>query len=234
MKKNLFLFATIILIFGCSKNEVSDNPANPDAFNNRAVGASANELLSSNQYKSLKVEVQYMTGFEPDAQAIIHLQNFLAGYVNKPNGVTVVTKEIAASANTTLTVEQIINIEKTNRTAFSSSNEIAVYLLYTNGVYSENNVLGVAYRNTSATLFGKKIKDNSGGLGQTSRTKLEATVLEHEVAHLLGLVDIGTSMQTPHKDAAHGSHCNNQNCLMYYFGNHGCIRFFIDRRYPFA
>jgi predicted Zn-dependent protease len=216
MKKIFFFLSTIILIYGCAKNEVTDNPANTGAFNNRAVGASANELLSSDTYKSLKVEVQYMTGFEPDAQAIIHLQNFINGFVNKPNGVTVVTKEIPANANTTLTVENIINIEKVNRTAFSTANETAIYILYTNGVYSENNVLGVAYRNTSATLFGKKIRDNSGGLGQTSRTKLEATVLKHEVAHLLGLVDIGTSMQTPHKDAAHGSHCNNQNCLMYY------------------
>jgi len=214
--KNTLLLTLLILILGCSKNEVSDNPSNPDAFNNRAVGSSANELLSSNTYKSLKVEVQYMAGFEPDAQAIIHLQNFLTGFVNKPNGLTIVTKEIAANANTTLNVEDIINIEKANRTAFSTANEIAIYILYTNGVYNENNVLGVAYRNTSATLFGKKIRDNSGGLGQASRTKLEATVLGHEVAHLLGLVDIGTVMQTPHKDLTHGSHCNNQDCLMYY------------------
>jgi hypothetical protein len=214
--KNTLLLTLLILILGCSKNEVSDNPSNPDAFNNRAVGSSANELLSSNTYKSLKVEVQYMSGFQPDAQALSHLQNFLAAYVNKPNGLTIVTKEIAANANTTLNVEDIINIEKANRSAFSTANEIAIYILYTNGVYSENNVLGVAYRNTSATLFGKKIRDNSGGLGQASRTKLEATVLGHEVAHLLGLVDIGTVMQTPHKDLTHGSHCNNQDCLMYY------------------
>jgi hypothetical protein len=105
-------------------------------------------------------------------------------------------------------------IEKANRSAFTSNDEIAVYILYTNGEYTDNNVLGVAYRNTSAALFGKKIRDNSGGLGQASRTKLEATVLEHEVAHLLGLVDIGTKMQSPHK--ANGNHCSNQNCLMYY------------------
>jgi len=216
MKKTLFLLTTIILILGCSKNEVSNNPANPSAFHSRPVGASANELLSGNTYKSLKVEVQYMTGFEPDAFAINHLQSFLAGYVNKPNGVTVVTKEIPANANTTLTVEDIINIEKVNRSAFSNANEMAIYILFTNGVYNENNVLGVAYRNTSSALFGKKIKDNSGGIGQTSRAKLEATVLEHEVAHLLGLVDAGTAMQTSHKDASHGSHCNNENCLMYY------------------
>ncbi len=134
MKKTLFLFTTIILLFGCSKNEVSNNPNNPEAFNNRAVGASANELLSSNTYKSLKVEVQYMTSYEPDAQAIIHLQNFLTNYVNKPNGVTVVTKEIPANANTALGVDDIINIEKANRSAFSTVNEIAIYILYTNGM----------------------------------------------------------------------------------------------------
>ncbi|MFN2440778.1 MAG: hypothetical protein ABR503_16355 [Chitinophagaceae bacterium] len=216
MKKILLLSLAVSLIFGCSKKDVSNNPSNSNAFHNRAVGASANELLSSNTYKSLRVEVQYMTGFEPDAQAINHLQSFLAAYVNKPNGVTVVTKEIPAETNTTLDVTDIIDIEKTNRTIFSTANEMAIYILYTNGAYTQNNVLGVAHKNTSAALFGKKIKDNSGGLGQTSRTKLEATVLEHEVAHLLGLVDIGTVMQTPHKDVAHGNHCNNENCLMYY------------------
>ena len=66
------------------------------------------------------------------------------------------------------------------------------------------------------SILGKTIHDNSGGIGQASRTKLETTVLEHEFAHILGLVDSGSTMQTNHKDAAHGNHCNNTNCLMYY------------------
>ena len=65
-------------------------------------------------------------------------------------------------------------------------------------------------------LFGKTINDNSGSIGQTSRTKLQTTVFEHELGHLLGLVDLGSPMQTNHKDAANGNHCNNTNCLMYY------------------
>ena len=155
-----------------------------------------------------------MTGFAPDAAALTHLQNFLNSYVNKPAGINVTTKEITAGSDMTLTADEVHVIEKANRTAFSTSSEIAVYILYTNSNYSDNNVLGVAYRNTSAAIFGKKVRENSGGIGQTSRTKLEATVLEHELSHLLGLVDIGTSMQTAHK--ANGNHCNNQNCLMYY------------------
>ena len=66
------------------------------------------------------------------------------------------------------------------------------------------------------SLLGKTIHDNSGGIGQASRTKLESTVLEHEFAHILGLVDAGSNMQTIHKDGTHGSHCNNSDCLMYY------------------
>lgn len=216
------LFSTVILfaflLSGCSKSGTSyvNNPDAPDYLHNRPVGASANELLSAGKYTSLKIEVQYMTGFQPDAGALNHLQSLLVSLLNKPTGISIVTKEIPASSNLTLSVNDIITIEKNNRTAFTNGTELAIYILYTNGNYTDNNVLGVAYKNTSTALFGKKINDNSGGIGQASRTKLVATVAEHEVGHLLGLVDLGSSMQTNHKDAAHGNHCNNTSCLMYY------------------
>ena len=68
-------------------------------------------------------------------------------------------------------------------------------------------------------IFGKTVHDNSGNLGQVNRTKLEATVNEHVMGHLLGLVNLGSPMQTNHQDAAHPNHCNNSNCLMYYASN---------------
>lgn len=216
--KNFLLFIIAgLLIAGCnkSKDDYVNNPGASD-FHNRSVGASANEILSASKYTSLKIEIQYMTGYPPDAGALTHLQNTLATIVNKPSGITIVTKEIPASTKTALSINDIIDIEKNNRTAFTNGSELALCVLYTNGNYSDPNVLGVAYKNTSAAIFGKTIYDNSGGFGQASRTKLEATVLEHELGHLLGLVDIGSPMQSNHKDAAHGSHCNNTNCLMYY------------------
>ena len=211
------LFLILTIFASCSKNnrDFVNNPGASD-LHNKAVGASAHDLLSSSKYTSVKIEVQYMAGFAPDPGGLTHLQGMLGGLVNKPSGISIVTKEIPASSNTTLSVNDIINIEKNNRTAFTSGTELALYILYTNGNYSDNNVLGVAYRNTSTALFGKKIQDNSGGIGQASRTKLVATVSEHEIGHLLGLVDLGSAMQTNHKDAAHGNHCNNSGCLMYY------------------
>lgn len=218
MKTILFFLFAAIIFNSCSKSSTSyvNNPNAPDALHNRPTGASANELLSAANYTSLKIEVQYMPGFQPDAGALNHIQNTLSGILNKPAGITIVTKEIPAANNQTLSVNDVITIEKNNRTAFTTNSELAIYILYTNGNYTDNNVLGVAYKNTSAVLFGKKINDNSGGIGQASRTKLVATVAEHEVGHLLGLVNIGSPMQTNHQDAAHGNHCNNPYCLMYY------------------
>jgi hypothetical protein len=218
MKTITSFFLLILFFVGCKKSgeDYVNNPNVPDYLHNRSVGASANELLAATNYKSIKIEVQYMTGFAPDAAALNHLQATLAGIVNKSSGISIVTKEIAAPSAIELSVNDIITIEKNNRTAFTSGDQIALYVLYTNGNYSDPNTLGVAYKNTSVALFGKKIQDNSGGIGQANRTKLVATVLEHELGHLLGLVDLGSPMQSAHKDAAHGSHCSNTSCLMYY------------------
>ena len=217
--KRFYKFIPLLFLYAaCSKSSISytNNPNAPDVLHNRPVGASANELLSSGTYHSVRIEIQYMTGFAPDAGAISHLQSFLGSLVSKPSGISVITNEISPASNTTLSVDNIIDIERTHRTAFTTGDQIALYVLLTNGNYTDGNVLGISYKNTSVALFGKKIHDNSGGLGQASRTKLEATVLEHEIGHLLGLVDLGTPMQSNHKDAAHGNHCNNSSCLMYY------------------
>lgn len=214
MKQILLIALTIILFsLGCSK---SDNKTGGSYSHDRATGASANDLLSSAHYTSLKIEIQYMPGFQPDAAAIDHLTSFLSSRLNKPEGIEIIQKQIPAAAGTVLSAQDVRNIEKQNRTIYTSGNQLGAYFLFTNGKYTDNNVLGIAYQNTSMCLFGKTIYDNSDGVGQASRIKLEATVLEHEFGHILGLVNTGSSMQTAHQDAAHGAHCNNENCLMYY------------------
>ncbi|TCZ70166.1 hypothetical protein [Flaviaesturariibacter aridisoli] len=202
----------VILLLSCKK----DRNAAGSPIDGRNTGYAAHELLSADSYSSLQVEVSYMPGFAPDAAALTSLQSFLQSRLHKPGGISIRTQPIAASTNSILGAGELPAIESSVRTLHSGNGVATVHVLYTNGSYSNASVLGVAYGGTSLAIFGKTIHDNSGGLGQTSRTKLEATVLEHEFGHLLGLVDIGTEMRTPHKDPNGTAHCTNSNCLMYY------------------
>ncbi|WBV56252.1 hypothetical protein PFY10_18855 [Chryseobacterium daecheongense] len=216
IKKLIIPFLALLCTISCSRDNEFSNDSS-DYNHTRPVGASANDLLSNNRYNSLLIEIQYMPGYAPNSQAVDHLKNFLSTFLRKDGGITVIQREIPGTSSSTLSADDIRQIENTNRTVFTNGSTLAVNILYTNGKYSGNsNTLGIAYRNTSIALFGKTIQENSGGFGQTSRTKLEATVLEHELGHLMGLVNLGSPMQTDHKDSSNGNHCNNQNCLMYY------------------
>ncbi|MGZ4049370.1 MAG: M12 family metallo-peptidase [Bacteroidia bacterium] len=212
----IILLPAIFFSPGCSKNDSRTGLPLINNANDKAVGSSGRDLLSSVNFATLKIEIQYMTGFAPDAASLNNLTSFLNSLINKPGGITISQKEIPGGNKSSYTINDIAGTEQKNRTAFNSGSQLSVYILITDGAYSDPSVIGVAYRNTSLCILGKTIFDNSGGFGQASRTKLESTVAEHEIGHLLGLVDTGTPMVTNHKDTAHGNHCNVQNCLMYH------------------
>lgn len=216
VKQKFYIFLLSLFVFCSCSKDTTTGLAPVTATNDKVVGASANELLASSKYSSLVIEIQYMPGYTPDPASVNNLVSFLSNYLNKPSGIRVIQSQIATSGKSSLTVADAAAIEKTNRTAFNTSTEIAMYILIADAPYSDPSVLGISYRNTSVCLFGSVIQQNSGGVGQVNRTKLYSTVMEHEAGHLLGLVNIGTPMVSNHLDATHGNHCNNQNCLMYY------------------
>jgi hypothetical protein len=201
----------LLLLTQCRKEDVP--AANP--LNNRSVGASAKEFLSAASYQTLNIEIAYMPGYAPDATAIANLQGFLALLLNKPGGINITQRAIPASGKTAVTLGEIREIEKNTRTVFSTGSSLGVFIMYMDCDYSQANTLGIAHKNTSMAIFGKILKNNSGGVNQASLTKLETIILEHETGHLLGLTDLGSPMQVPHKDPA-SNHCSNSACLMYY------------------
>ena len=182
----------------------------------KTLGASAHDILAASPYKLLQVEINYMPGYAPDVAVINNITSFLNVLINKPAGIQFIQHQVSASGKTVLTTADIVSIEKKYRTILTGNDVMSIHILITDADYSDVNILGKSYWNTSICLFGKTINDNSGGIGQVSRVKLYTTIAEHELGHLMGLVGQGTAMQTDHKDAANGAHCNNKACLMYY------------------
>jgi len=206
----------LLVVNSCSKKDSFSGVPIGNTENTKAVGASAKDLLSASNYTSILIEIQYMPGYQPDAASINNLVNFINTLANKPAGITVVQSQVPAGGKSIYNLDDIAALEKADRTKYTSGAQIAINFLYVDGTYTQSDVLGFAYRNTSMCIFAKKVADNSGGLGQVSRTKLESTILEHEMGHILGLVNLGSAMQTPHEDASHEKHCTNTSCLMYY------------------
>jgi hypothetical protein len=214
MKKLLLLFSLTIFFFSCKK-QANDPYTLPDAYANQGLGTAAHDLLSADKYTSLSIQIQYMPGYQLDTAAITKVTNYLTAICNKPGGINITQTQIAGSGDT-LNPAKVEAIEKTNRTAYNSGSTLALYFLVSDGYDTSVSTLGFAYRSTSICLFGKDIFDHSGGYGQMSRVNLETSVLEHELGHILGLVNLGSPMQAAHQDVAHGNHCSNTKCLMYY------------------
>ena len=219
MNKTCLLTVLItVTLVGCRKNLPFDDKAliNTEAFHTRTMGSSAAELLSDSIYKSLVVEIQYVAGFKPEQVTINHLGSFLETYLNKPRGIHIVLNEIEAMERNALSVEKVAEIERDKRTRFVTNDTVAIYILFTNGVHTGNKILGMAYRNTSAVVYGKAIRKYSSMDGRLTHQELETAVLLHEIGHLLGLINKGSAAQSKHVDPAFPDHCNNRKCLMYH------------------
>ncbi|UII27819.1 peptidase [Fulvivirga maritima] len=208
-----------LLIFATSACN-DDDTAQPNTSTLQPVGASSHDFLSDENYESLNIEIQYMTGYEPSSAVLNSLESFLSTILNKPAGIVFIKNEIVAEGKTTYSAADIRALEQIKRTQYTSNKNIAAYFIFLDGGYSEDSssskVLGIAYQNSSMAIFQKTIESLSGGIGQPSTNLLSSTVTQHEFGHILGLVNNGTDMVAQHQDVPHGKHCDDADCLMYW------------------
>ena len=215
--------ALAVLVVACSGDAPGpvQPPPNggPEPYDHvRAPGASAADLLRSTDFDRLLVQVQHVAGFRPSDEGLDNLRAFLETHLDKPGGVTLqVDAPLAITPQATYSPADVRALEAAHRTVYTQGTTLATYLLFLDGSYSEaSNVLGIAYNNTSMAVFQEQIVANTGGPLEPTAATVEGTVANHEFEHLLGLVNTGSPMQVEHQDEAHGAHCDDQQCLMYY------------------
>jgi predicted Zn-dependent protease len=207
---NTYTFLMLLfVVLGCQKKDTTTG-----------TNVIANDFLSDKKYDKLIVEIQYVKGFQPTPATVSNITTFLSNRLNKPGGITIIQTAISSPGKSSYTLDDVKNIESASRTQHNTSSTLTAYFIFVDADYASNStnskVLGMAYAYSSMVIFEKTIQDNSGRFSQPSVTTVESTVTLHEFGHLLGLVNGGSPMQTPHQDVANGKHCDDKSCLMYF------------------
>ncbi len=215
----LLLFA-FVFVLSC-KNDDDEQVANdPTAENKKGLGTSAEDILTSNPYTRLTVEMAYSTTFEPTETAKTNFKNFIEERVHKPGGVTFVERVINDQPGAPFSIEEIIQIEDNIRTEYTEGNNLAVFVFFSNGRSSNDTettvTLGTAYRNTSMVIYEATLKFLTDS-NEELLPILESTVLNHEFGHILGLTNIlDDDIHQVHEDPNAQKHCIVEECLMYF------------------
>ncbi|MBV1924555.1 MAG: membrane metalloprotease [Flavobacteriaceae bacterium] len=219
--KLVLVFTLSILLLSCKSDDSGDSAIDPHAENLKVLGASAEDILSDDIYKNINIEIAYATGFRPKDETLTLFRTLLENRLNKPGNIHFIETEITTPLDSSLTLDEIKNLESTHRTEYTSGNDIAVYIYFANGNSSNDTstsvTLGTAYRNTSIVIFEKTLLELQISQG-SDLLVLEATTTQHEFGHILGLVNLSDDdiHPTNHEDTAHPNHCVVENCLMYF------------------
>jgi hypothetical protein len=213
VKNTLFLVcALLILVMGCN---TSQTPI-------PLYSATPNDFLSARKYDSLVVEIEYVTGFQPSPISVDNLHTYLQGLLNKPKGIKMKVNPAGINSpnKQSYTLDDVSAIEANIRSVPISGSTLSVFIFFADALYEpdvrQGRTLGTKYRSTSIVMFEKTIQRYAGHTGQPSIDRLETSVLMHEMGHIMGLVNLGTPMQTQHEDTANKGHCADKNCLMYW------------------
>lgn len=218
----LFLLFSILLFTGCKDDDSDDAINDPTAENKKSLGASAEDILSNDIYNSLTIEFVYSLGFKPEEETKNSLIQFLNNRITKPGGILIKETVINAPQNAPFDIDEIKEIEEDNRTAYTEDDNIAVYVFFSNGNSSKDTdtsvTLGTAYLNTSIVIYKKTMLDLIANNQSSDVETLEATTLQHEFGHILGLVNISDDDIHPkgHEDPDNARHCVIEDCLMYF------------------
>jgi hypothetical protein len=234
MKKCFVVFSFILLLAfsGCSGDGGSSSPS--------SSGQSAQELATDipalfSTVSQISVKVFYEPGavpYEGTTQngfpywsileaniSILFDSRSLIPDVYVPRNVREMTP-LSKQNKSSWIAQDIMNLAESVVTDYSSSPKAQFYIFFVKGYLHDNgknetSVIGASLTDTPIIVVFKDVVISTGA-SPTLVKYVEQTTLVHEFGHAMGLVNNGVPLSTNHQDTAHGHHCSNNDCVMYW------------------
>jgi hypothetical protein len=134
-------------------------------------GQFAADFLSASTYTKLTIEVDYVVGQKPDADALNHLVDVLGTVCDKPDGISVVLDDEIPSQGSpswSIAAAEAVELAWRDRYRDPDSGEAVLYFLYLDGHSDKDTddgrILGYAYRGSSLVMLKTTIDDAGSGL----------------------------------------------------------------------
>lgn len=234
MKSNKILFFSIIFLIGIGliSSSCKSNSSDSEAT---AISVYSAQFYFK-QMSELKLDVVYESGAEPFVGSTnsglnfwdITLQNLKALFTGR-NVTFLVPKTLAemraipTQNRSVWSTTDAANLATQVRDGDSSGNQGRIFIAFVKG-YAANtdgtantSVIGYSLTGKNIILIFKQVVQSTGALPTGPIPKfVEQSTVVHELAHAVGFVNNGVSLVTAHHDSAHGAHCTNPNCVMYY------------------
>jgi hypothetical protein len=242
-----FLFYLIFsfLIISCGDSDFV--PTSASVINKSQTPENLNKFYGPNM-RHLYVRVYYEAGAEPYAgknnrdQPLwglleenlkkifeVRTQNTQVNIPKELNEMNLVT----AQGKDSWTPGEIVEFAQTLGVPPTDEASSFFTILFLKGAYNSgeqisNSVLGVSITGTTIIAIFKDAIRQLGPSDESLVVKFgEQATLVHEMGHALGIVANGVSAVTEHHDQAHGAHCSNSDCVMYWMneGNQDLLQF---------
>lgn len=244
MKIILFL-PLFFLLISCGNDSVA--PAPIIVINKSQTKVNLNKFYGP-EMKNIYVRVFYEPGAEPYAGLNVKgqpiwglLEQNISEIFNVRNQVvtTHVPKELTEmtqlpiQSKNSWSADQLLDLANTLGVADTTSTTSFFTVIFLNGAFKNgdtisNGVLGVSIAGTSVIAIFKDAIKRLGPSEESLTVKFgEQATLVHEMGHALGVVANGVNVVEDHHDEAHGSHCSNTKCVMYWMneGNKDLLEF---------
>lgn len=206
------------LFFACSKKSDDSHSLVDKTANLLTTGQSANDILSNDKFRNIKLEIAYVAGFRPTPSAMTLLTNYIKKHTFKEN-IELVYNELPSPDKQTVTIQEVADLEAKNRTIYNDGETLAIYIYFVDALFDADNesedtaVLGSVYRNTSMVIYETTVR-RIADRNIIRDAVVETATINHEFGHLLGLVNLGTTAVNDHEDVEFKNHCNISGCLM--------------------